>query len=961
MTHKCKGHFSCACGNPLWKTLIPNGVNIQSSRLSSTKANNQSLTQGEVSRDRIFHATNGGTIQTLAGGKNKTVEAIGIKDGKIIAMGSLDEVKQKWPESAPTATLIQGSQFLQPAFIEPHVHIIPSATFNTGVDLSPFVGQNLRGKSYTLAWVVKQLSEATTQISASLPDYCPAQYAKGQPDSKPQSQSWLLGHNIDPSLLQGEDKSFNKNVLDKASTSRPIMVLNTSGHLAYINSVVIEQINRFNGEPKKNKDYKLSSDEEPTIHPHISTGENGVLQEMAQILPVLEFLCTWFGRPSDEQITEQVNKVFTTASERGVTYMLDALLDDFQMTKLKSYATGKLEGFEGKEPIVRIAGAYGVDSLTQLNNSIIGTYQPNHGDENFNLAYLKLISDGSAQGLTAYQYTPYNCDENYNEFGTFHEGKVSVTANDIAKQTNTGLFNYGYPIEFNAIVQKANMSRWPLMIHANGDHAIARTINAYRAAGMNKSIIDQRRDRIEHCSLLTRENMNDMQEIGISPSFTIGHVGYWGWGFQNTIIGEQRANQLDLCRTTLTDYGMRITLHSDYSVTPLGPLRMMEQSITRLMEDVAQGNPQKVLNPAECLTPFQALKAMTYDAAWQCHADKWVGSLEVGKCADFVILAESPLTYQNADNLANPAQGMRNIPVLETWKGGKQVHSGSPNFASSRLSNVRYHADHDDKKVLTFNYLAPYIKDSTGSLRGHINAAFQVSLQVEGASSPILLRDAPIKCPLDQVCYSLDIKSLVDQIPNDKAYTLTLEAGPALNETANAVFVGAYAIAASTTFTLSNKDTTDCNAQSTVVTEFALDEVKEPDHIQAAVTLKIPPNKQDVLSDSWVVIIDPSTDAKGQSCEQATFGWGNGQVAPNGKNVIAYQKLTLANETTDGLYKISTFVKPEGGASLNSGKTYRAGVCLLDTYQLCAFKDVVYAGNSQKIVNSTANKDKAFI
>jgi predicted amidohydrolase YtcJ len=53
---------------------------------------------------------------------------------------------------------------------------------------------------------------------------------------------------------------------------------------------------------------------------------------------------------------------------------------------------------------------------------------------------------------------------------------------------------------------------------------------------------------------------------------------------------------------------------------------MMEQSITRIMEKKTTSI--EVLNSARCLTPEQALTAVTYDAAWQCYADKWVRSLD---------------------------------------------------------------------------------------------------------------------------------------------------------------------------------------------------------------------------------------------------------------------------------------------------------------------------------------------
>jgi predicted amidohydrolase YtcJ len=157
-----------------------------------------------------------------------------------------------------------------------------------------------------------------------------------------------------------------------------------------------------------------------------------------------------------------------------------------------------------------------------------------------------------------------------------------------------------------------------------------------------------------------------MKELDVSPSFLIGHVGYWGYAFREAIFGDKTI-MLDLCNSALKA-GMKITLHSDNNVSPLGPLRMMEQSVTRIME----ADPElDILNAPECITAGQALTAITYDAAWQCNAEQWTGSLKAGNFADFVILKQDPLTIKE------PYMNIRNIDVLETWVGGLPVYSST--------------------------------------------------------------------------------------------------------------------------------------------------------------------------------------------------------------------------------------------------------------------------------------------
>jgi predicted amidohydrolase YtcJ len=92
----------------------------------------------------------------------------------------------------------------------------------------------------------------------------------------------------------------------------------------------------------------------------------------------------------------------------------------------------------------------------------------------------------------------------------------------------------------------------------------------------------------------------------------------------------------------------------------MNPLRCMENAVVRNM-----WRSDELLSPEERVPVAAALRAMTLDAAWQCHSDHEVGSLEVGKFADFVVLDQDPLTVQ--------PETLGSIAVLETWLGGEQV------------------------------------------------------------------------------------------------------------------------------------------------------------------------------------------------------------------------------------------------------------------------------------------------
>jgi hypothetical protein len=305
---------------------------------------------------------------------------------------------------------------------------------------------------------------------------------------------------------------------------------------------------------------------------------------------------------------------------------------------------------------VRIAGALSANNQALLD-TWLQAYQPGYGDALFSVQAMKLVADGSNQGLTGFQTVPY----------AYHDPQLPIRG-------GKGLFNFA-SLDYPALVKRIVDAGWPVLIHANGDAAIHLTLEAYRSALHGTSGL-AKRHRIEHCSVLDAAHLHALQELGISPSFLIGHIGYWGAAFNQTILGEDRARLVDRCASAARA-GLRFSLHTDHFVTPLGPLRLMEQAIARRMEG-APG--QETLNPDECLTPAQALKAVTYDAAWQCHMDA-VGSLEPGKWADFAIL--------DADPLNPPAHlALRDISVYQTWLGG-QVKYAAHHGRSSRQGHLQ--------------------------------------------------------------------------------------------------------------------------------------------------------------------------------------------------------------------------------------------------------------------------------
>jgi predicted amidohydrolase YtcJ len=255
---------------------------------------------------------------------------------------------------------------------------------------------------------------------------------------------------------------------------------------------------------------------------------------------------------------------------------------------------------------------------------------PNNGHDRLQVIGMKFWSDGSNQGYTGYQPEPY------------------------VSSTNRGTANYTLE-QLTEGMRKAHENGWQIAVHANGDAAIDLTLQAYEAT-LKKSPRKDHRHRTEHCSVAHPEHIAKMKELGTAPSFLIGHVYFWGRAFRDRILDPERAANYDPTAEALKA-GIRWTMHADYDVTPIEPLRYVENAVTRIMRDRGQ-----VLGPDQRVTVQQALKAVTINAAYQCRRDDVAGNLESGKYADLVVLERDPTAVHPT--------AISEIKVLETWLGG---------------------------------------------------------------------------------------------------------------------------------------------------------------------------------------------------------------------------------------------------------------------------------------------------
>ncbi|MFT4999517.1 MAG: putative amidohydrolase YtcJ, partial [Planctomycetota bacterium] len=161
---------------------------------------------------------------------------------------------------------------------------------------------------------------------------------------------------------------------------------------------------------------------------------------------------------------------------------------------------------------------------------------------------------------------------------------------------------------------------------------------------------------LQHCQLADAAQFRKMKKLDMCVNLFANHHFYWGDEHYRLTVGPERAERMNACRTAL-DTGVPMTVHSDAPVTPLGPLFTAWAAVNRI---TASGRTQ---GEGEKITPDEALRAVTIGAAYTLHLDNEIGSIEVGKHADFAVLEDDPTEVDGAN--------LKDIVVWGTVQGGR--------------------------------------------------------------------------------------------------------------------------------------------------------------------------------------------------------------------------------------------------------------------------------------------------
>lgn len=540
--------------------------------------------------DAIYY---GGDIITMEGDSAIYAEAVAVKDGKIVFVGSKADAEKMKGDSTVMNDL-QGKTLL-PGFVDSHGHLADAINAAGQANISsPPVGN------------CSSINDIITELQ------------KCKAENNIKDGEWIFGWGYDDTQLN-EKTPPTKVELDKAFPNNPVFIRHVSGHLGVANSLALKDghIDKNTKDPDGGLILRMPGSTEP----------NGVLQEMA-----IHHFVDIINKTFSTQQAALLNKALMNYASVGVTTAQEGFSDAQTVSFLKTSAADNKLFID----VVSLSSFLDLEKNLTDTTMRYGKYS-NH----LKFAGTKIVADGSPQGKTAFFTQAFLTPVP----GCSHDckGFPNVTQ----EQLNT-LFDVAYK------------NKQQLFVHCNGDATMDMLLAAHEhACKTNDQPLDaDRRTVVIHSNFVRKDQLVKYKAYNITPSFFTNHAYFWG-DVHVENLGQERAFFLSPVHTA-DSLGIVYSNHTDNIITPINQIFTVWTAVNR------QSRSGNIIGPNERATPYQALKALTINAAYQVFDDKIKGTLTVDKLADLVILDQNPLKV-------DPMK-IKDIMVTETIKEGKTVY-----------------------------------------------------------------------------------------------------------------------------------------------------------------------------------------------------------------------------------------------------------------------------------------------
>ncbi len=519
------------------------------------------------------------------------VSHVAVREGRIVSAGSLEELSQ-WGDYELDERF--ADKVLMPGLVEGHAHTM-EGSFWQYTYCGFFDRTDPDGKVWAGAKNIDQVLQRLKEAEALIED----------------PQAPLSGWHLDAIYFNNE--RVTRFDLDKVSTSRPIGVLNASGHIMNVNTKALELADMLRT--------GIDHPGVPLANDGLPTGE---LKGPEVMTPV--GVHVGFDREvlsCDERGLRDFGKLCVRT---GVTTVTDLA------ARMKDEAADMMVRVTGESDyparVVPLRFFHGLTPSELVDHALA---LKKKATDRCRLGMIKVIVDGSIQGFSARMRFP----------GYFNGAP-------------NGLW-YIPPPQLLETYELALKNDVCVHTHTNGDEATQLAIETLERA-LNRHPVADHRFTLQHCQLADAAQFRKMAKLNMCVNLFANHHFYWGDEHYRLTVGPERAERMNACRTALNN-GIPMGIHSDAPVTPLGPLFTAWCAVNRI---TASG---RVQGEYEKISVDDALKAITLGAAYTLKLDDEVGSIESGKKADFAVLEDDPTEIG--------AQNLKDIRVWGTVQDGR--------------------------------------------------------------------------------------------------------------------------------------------------------------------------------------------------------------------------------------------------------------------------------------------------
>ncbi|HEY1039999.1 MAG TPA: amidohydrolase [Bacteroidia bacterium] len=526
-----------------------------------------------------------------------TTQALAIKDGKILATGSFEELIGLYEPAEKTDAT---GNYIFPGLIDSHCHFYGYAMGLREINL---VGTN------SFEEVIERVKK----------------FAGENPDAE-----WIVGRGWDQNDWAVKSYPDNR-ILDSLFPSKPVLLTRIDGHAALVNSEALKRanINEKTSIAGGELLYLSPSDQNSSRAGLVVNGTE--LSKHAKLSGLLidnavDMVSKVIPQKSKEKIEKALLAAQANCFAMGLTTLDDAGLLKPQIDIIDSLQKiGKLN--------IRIYAMLSDSSVNYDHYFKTGKYKTDY----LNVCSFKFYGDGALGSRGACMKQDYTDKKAWRGFLLSPPSHYASKANEMKEkgfQMNT---------------------------HSIGDSSLKLLIDIYNttlAASENK------RWRIEHCQIVSKDDLKKFKANGIIPSVQPTHATsdmYWA----EERIGKERIKYAYAYKDLLEAAGL-VALGTDFPVEDISPFKTFYAAVFRKDN---KGFPEKGFLTENALSRQEALKGMTIWGAYANFEENEKGSLEAGKFADFVILDTDLMKCEESKILKTK--------VIATYVGGKVVYSNT--------------------------------------------------------------------------------------------------------------------------------------------------------------------------------------------------------------------------------------------------------------------------------------------